>query len=188
MEALDSIEKRIDALSRVLGASSMDEEHQNAENLQESLVSANTLLSSAMSGRKPIIEMMKRTGELENLLNPDFIDEKQDLKTKELYLNAVAPQLVDSCNQLEQIKALESTLGAEYFRAMPDVSDKLKAMNETTASLAQKNDLLEETLTLTMQRYDELQNSLKDTIKTMSERIERIENILKEKKKLNEDV
>lgn len=186
MEALDTIEKRIESLSRILGAETL-EDSSGGENLHESLVSANTLLSSAMSGRQPIVDVMNRTNEIERYLNPDFLEQKQDLKTKEMYLNAVAPQLAESFNQLEQIKRLESTLGAEYFRTLPDESDKLQMMNETTAAISQKNDVLEEMLTVTMQRYDELQNNLKESLRMMSERIEKIENKLKEKKKAEAD-
>lgn len=100
----------------------------------------------------------------------------------------IAPELQETFNQLEQIKKLEPTLGAEYFRTMPDVTDKLKAMNETTSDLAQKNDLLEESLTLAMQRYDEIHNTLKDSLRSMNDRISRMEERMNKKKPLNEDV
>lgn len=182
MEALDSIEKRIDSLTRILGAESL-EESKGGETLQDAIVSANTLISSALSGRQPIIDIMSRSDEIEKYLDPDFLDQQQELKTKEIYLNAIAPDLADSFDQLEQIKRLEATLGAEYFRTMPDESDKLHVMNETTVAMGQKNDALEEMLTVTMQRYDELQNNLKESLRMMSERIEKIEKKLKEKKK-----
>lgn len=51
---------------------------------------------------------------------------------------------------------------------MPDVSDKLKAMNEVTSDLTQKNFLFKE---MAMQWYDEIQNSLKDPLRSMNGRI-----------------
>lgn len=193
VDVLDSIGKRIDHLNRILGAdeTAHDEQPAGIESLTDSLLSANTLMASAMSGRQGcVVDFIKRSHELEKYLNPDFLDEQQKVKAKEVYLNTVAPDLLESFEQLEQIKQLEPTLGAEYFRTMPNVSaDKLKAMNETTAALAQKNDLLEETLTLAMQRYDEIQQNLKDSLKSMSERIDRMENRLKEQtKKVDADV
>lgn len=193
-EVLDSIEKRIDHLNRIIGAddtAAPDERPTGAENLTDSLLSANTLMASALTGRQGIVvDFINRSHELEKYLNPDFLDEQQMVKTKEVYLNTVATDLVDNFEQLEQIKKLEPTLGAEYFRTMPNVSaDKLKAMNETTAALSQKNDLLEESLTLAMQRYDEIQNNLKESLRSMNERIDRMENRLKEKtKKVDADV
>lgn len=192
MEALDLIEKRIDNLNRILGTLPSDDPSAstttaaNSETLADSLLSASTLLSSATSGRDTINEFCKRTGELEKYLDPDFVEQQQDLRAKEVYLQMVAPELEETFEQLEQIKELESTLGAEYFRAMPNVTDKLKAMNDTTTDIAQKNDLLEESLTLAMQRYDEIQNSLKDSLQSMNDRIARMEEKLQKKKSTNE--
>lgn len=192
MEALDLIEKRIDNLNRILGQTSPSEgEPTNAaatETLTDSLLSASTLLSSATSGREVINKFTERSAELEKYLDPNFVEEQQDLRAKEAYLQMVAPELQETFAQLEQIKKLEPTLGAEYFRSMPNVTDKLKAMNEITSDLTQKNDLLEENLTLAMQRYDEIHNSLKDSLRSMSDRITRMEERMNKKKPLNEDI
>lgn len=189
MDALDCIEKRIDNLNRILGGTSSQNEAQpNAESLTESLLSASTLLSSATSGRETIGLLSNRSAELENYLDPDFLDQREDIRSKEVYLQLAAPELQESFAQLEEIKKLESTLGAEYFRSMPDITDKLKAMNEVTGDLAQKNDLLEESLTLAMQRYDEIQRNLKESLRSMNDRIGRMEDKLNQKKRLDEDV
>lgn len=191
MEALDCIEKRIDNLNRILGTLPTQNEQNtqpNDETLTDSLLSASTLLTSATSGRDTINTFSNRSTELEKYLDPDFVEQQQDLRTKQVYVQMTAPELQESFEQLEQIKTLESTLGAEYFRSMPDVADKLRAMNETTSDLAQKNDLLEESLTLAMQRYDEIQNTLKDSLRNMNERIARMEEKMNKKKPLNEDI
>lgn len=192
MEALDHIEKRIDNLNRILGTipstDPLESTNAPSETLNDSLQSAATLLSSATSGRDVITKLTERSAELEKYLDPNFIEEQQDLRAKEAYLQMIAPELQETFDQLEQIKKLEPTLGAEYFRAMPDVTDKLKTMNDTTAELVQKNDLLEESLTLAMQRYDEIHNSLKDSLRSMNDRIARMEDRLNKKKPLNEDV
>lgn len=191
MEALDLIEKRIDNLNRILGTMPSENEPTNAaasETLTDSLLSASTLLSSATSGREIINKFTERSAELEKYLDPNFIEEQQDLRAKEAYLQMVAPELSETFDQLEQIKKLEPTLGAEYFRSMPNVTDKLKAMNETTSDLTQKNDLLEESLTLAMQRYDEIHCVLKNSLGEINDRISRIEERMNKKKPLNEDI
>lgn len=186
MEALDAIERRIDNLSRIVG--SLPEDENKSENLTDSLISANTLISSAMSGRQKISDIVERANELEHYLDPAFLDEKQDVKAKEVYVNTVAPELAANFEQLEQIKKLEPSLGAEYFRNIPDVTDKLKAMNDTTIELCQKNDLLEESLTIAMQRYDEIQSGIKDSLKVLNDRIDALEDRLKQKKKSDEPI
>lgn len=191
MDALDAIERRIDSLNRLVGSLPSEEDTKattNAENLCDSLISANTLIASAMSGRPKIAEIVERADQLENYLDPAFLDAKHDTKAKEVYVNTVAPELAASFEQLEQIKKLEPSLGAEYFRNIPDVTEQLRAMNDTTAELGQKNDLLEESLTIAMQRYDEIQSGIKDSLQTLNERIDQLENRFKTKKKTDDDV
>lgn len=187
MEILDSIEKRIERLSRIVGVTEQ-EEKQNAESLTDSLVSANTLVNSALSGRDNITTIVNRTNELEHYLDPNFLDNQQEIKTKEVYINTVAGDLAESFETLENIKNLESTLGAEYFRSIPDVTDKLKGMNDIVSQVRADNELAEETLTLVMQRYDEIQNGLMDSIKTMNERLARMEEKLQTNKQPDEDI
>lgn len=90
MEALDHLEKRIDNLNRILGTlpSSDTVESNNAptETLTDSLQSAATLLASATSGRDAINKLTDRSSELEKYLDPNFIEEQQDLRAKEAYL------------------------------------------------------------------------------------------------------
>lgn len=191
MDALDCIAKRIDNLNRILGRDQLQDvayASANSESLSESLLSASTLLASATSGRDAITNLSKRSTELENYLDPDFLEHVQDVRSKEVYLQLAAPELQKNFANLKDIKKLESTLGAEYFRSMPDITDKITAMNEVTGELAQKNELLEESLTLAMQRYEEIHKNLKDSLHSMNERIGRMEEKMSQKKKLNEDV
>jgi dynactin-3 len=184
MEALDVIEKRIDALNSILGADSENP----GENLTDSLLSANTLINSATSGRAKIMETMKRSNELESYLDPGFVDDKQSVKTKEAYINTVANDLASNFEMLQKIKGLEPTLGAEYFRNIPDVTDQLKNMNEDLSSCKQQNELIEESLILAMQRYSEIQNNIRESLRLMNERIDSMESRIKNAKKKDDDV
>lgn len=183
MEALDAIERRLDSLSRALGPLP----NEKSENLTDSLLSANTLLSSAINDRQKIVDIVQRSNELEHYLDPAFLEEKQSVKAKEVYVNTVAPELAANFEALEKIKDLEPTLGAEYFRTIPDVSDKLKNLNNDAMELCQRNELLEETLTIAMQRYDEIQSGIKESLKVMNDRLDRLEDRLKKTTKVDKD-
>lgn len=182
MEALDLVEKRIDALTNVLGISDSDEANAG-EDLTDSLLSANGLIASASSGREKIAEVMKRTNELETLLDPAYLDDQQSLKTKEAYINTVANDLAANFEILQKIKSLESTLGAEYFRGIPDVSSKLQAMNESLSSSQQQNEIMEESLMLSMQRYAEIQNKLRDDLQKLTDKLDMFEDRVESAKK-----
>lgn len=187
MEALDMLEKRIDALNSVLGCDRQDSETRG-EDLTEALISANTLITSATSGRSQISEVMKRSNELETYLDPSFLDDNQQLKAKEVYINTVANELAQNFETLQKIKQLEPTLGAEYFRNIPDVSGKLKDMNGELSNCKQQNEMIEESLAVAMQRFSEIQNGIQNALKEMTDRIDTIEGKVKNAKKKDVDV
>ncbi|KAG5672161.1 hypothetical protein PVAND_002314 [Polypedilum vanderplanki] len=182
MEALDLLEKRIDALSNALG---INDEEQNTlnENLTDSIISANTLITSATSGREKVGEMMKRTKELENYLDPDYINDQQSIKIKEAYINTVANDLAANFETLQKIKLLEPTLSAEYFRSIPDVSEKIRDMNEQLSTSQQQNELIEESLLISMQKYSEIQNNLRDALQQLNDRLDKFEERVENAKK-----
>lgn len=183
MEALNILEKRIDALTNVLGIEGSEEQHASGENLTDSIISANTLITSATSGREKVAEMMKRTKELDNYLDPEYLNDQQSIKTKEAYINTVANDLASNFEMLQKIKSLETTLGAEYFRNIPDVSEKVRDMNEQLSTSQQQNEIIEESLILSMQRYSEIQSNLRDTLQQLNDRIDKFEERVENAKK-----
>lgn len=199
MDALDAIERRIEQLNRIVGTPTVDDAaaatgtatstigRQPTENLTDSLASAQTLIASAMAGREKIADVVQRAAELEHMLDPAYLDGQQDAKAKEVYVNTVAPELAASFEQLEQIKKLEPALGAEYFRSIPDVSGQLHAMTEASAELGQRNELLEESMTLALQRYDEVQTGINRSLQELSERLDQLEQKLRAKRTKQRD-
>ncbi|EDW31640.1 GL10853 [Drosophila persimilis] len=188
MDALDILEKRIDALTRVLGPV---REAESDEGIVDSLCSANALLSEATTGRAQLQQCVGRAAELEKYLDPNFLDEHQQVRSKEVYLNAVAPELHTQAEQLERIKQLEPALGAEYFRSIPsECLDQLKQVTQNNGEYAQQSELIEESLILAMKRYGEIQEGLLTSLDAMSARLDQVEQRMDQKKKsdLNKDV
>ncbi|XP_075146362.1 dynactin 3, p24 subunit [Haematobia irritans] len=189
MEALDILEKRIDTLTRILGVvpdNGLDESPKVAasENVIDSLISANNIVNEAISGREKIKAIADRSEELETYLDPHFLEENQQVRAKEVYLNAVANDLHTQFQQLERIKELEPTLGAEYFRNIPgECIDKLKQVNEDNTEFSQQAELIEESLILAMKRYGEIQKGLLDSLGAMNKRLEAVEEKLQQNKK-----
>lgn len=191
---MEIISKRIDRLNSLLGPIPGDATDANAsavqggENLVDSLISANTLLASAVSGREKIAQVVSRSAELEGYLDPAYLDERQETQAKEVYINTVATDLAASFEILEKIKTLEPTLGAEYFRNIPDVTDKMRHLNNVASEQVQENDLIEQSLILAMQRYSDIQTGIRDSLAAMNERIDAIEGRLQKKDKPDVDV
>lgn len=196
MEALDILEKRIDTLSRIIGNvpeqnssdripnTTDDSAKVASENIVDSLISANNILNEAISGREQIKKIAHRSDELEKYLDPHFLEENQQVRAKEVYLNAVGHELHTQFQQLEKIKELEPTLGAEYFRNIPgECVDKLKNINQDNGEFAQQAELIEESLILAMKRYGEIQTGLLESLNVMNKRLEAVEEKMRIKKK-----
>ncbi|KAH8234106.1 hypothetical protein KR038_001763 [Drosophila bunnanda] len=189
MEALDILEKRIDALTRVLGP--LPDAPEAGEGVVDALCSAHALLGEATTGSVPLQQCVKRAPELEKYLDPNFLEEQQQVRSKEVYLHAVAPELSTQAEQLERIKQLEPALGAEYFRSIPsECLDQLKQITQNNGEYAQQSELIEESLVLAMKRYGEIQAGLLSSLDAMSERLDQVEQRMEEKKRaeLNKDV
>uniref|UniRef100_A0A1B0CMK9 Putative dynactin 3 p24 subunit isoform a n=1 Tax=Lutzomyia longipalpis TaxID=7200 RepID=A0A1B0CMK9_LUTLO len=183
MEALDVLEKRVDALNDLLGPIPDEEVSKGGENLTDSLTSAHTLLTSALSGRENIVGVLNRTEELENYLDPNFLDDKQDVKAQEVYINTIATELAGNFEMLEKIKSLEPTLGAEYFSNIPDATGKLKELSNATSEQKDQSEMIEQSIILAIQRYSEIQAGIKESLKKMNDRIDELEQRLTKKKK-----
>ncbi|GAB0098502.1 Dynactin subunit 3 [Sergentomyia squamirostris] len=183
MDALDVLEKRMDALNDLLGPLPDEETPKGGENLTDSLESARTLLSSALSGREKISDVLNRTEELENYLDPNFIDDKQDVKAQEVYINTIATELAGNFEMLEKIKSLEPTLGAEYFSNIPKDTEKLKSLSDSTSEQKDQTEMIEQSIILAIQRYSEIQAGIKESLRNMNERIDELEQRLTKKKK-----
>ncbi|EDV56737.1 uncharacterized protein LOC6547330 [Drosophila erecta] len=188
MEALDILEKRIDALTRVLGPG---QDSEVGEGVVDALCSAHALLGEATTGSAALQQCVKRSDELEKYLDPNYLEEHQQVRSKEVYLHAVAPELHTQAEQLERIKQLEPALGAEYFRSIPaECLEQLKGITQNNGEYAQQSELIEESLVLAMKRYGEIQAGLLNSLDAMSERLDQVEERMEQRKRaeLNKDV
>ncbi|GBP16675.1 hypothetical protein EVAR_69849_1 [Eumeta japonica] len=115
-------------------------------------------------------------------------EENQHVRAKEVYVNAVGHELHTQFQQLDKIKELEPTLGAEYFRNIPgECVEKLKQICQDNGELAQQAEFIEESLILAMKRYGEIQTDLLTSLNTMNKRLETVEEKLHQKKKEDMD-
>ncbi|XP_039970889.1 uncharacterized protein LOC126750773 [Bactrocera neohumeralis] len=197
MEALDLLEKRIDTLSRMLGplpdegntasagaGSDSNKPPAAPDTVVDSLLTVNSMLSGVIGNREQIAKTIARAPELEKYLDPNFLEENQQVRSKEVYLNAIAPDLHSQFEQLDRVKQLEPTLGAEYFRSIPgECTENLKQHSEDNTEFAHQAELIEESLILAMKRYGEIQTGLLESLGSMNKRLEAIEEKMDQKKR-----
>ncbi|XP_055384812.1 uncharacterized protein LOC129614297 [Condylostylus longicornis] len=164
------IESRIDSLKKILNSVSSST---GDEDFCESLISANSLIASTMSGHQQTIKAASRYAEIESYTNS--LEKPQDAKAKQMCVKSIATTLAVTFEMLKKIKELESTIGAEYFKSLPDVSDLIERTNKQLREAKQNNELIEESLILAMQRYSALQKTTTNFLKSIDEKLTEIE-------------
>uniref|UniRef100_T1GL68 Uncharacterized protein n=1 Tax=Megaselia scalaris TaxID=36166 RepID=T1GL68_MEGSC len=159
--ALDNLEKRLDALDRILGPSQDASERKSGENFVDSLV----------------------VEELETFLNPDFKEDQQKLNRFAAYINSFSTDLQGTFSKLEEIKTLEPTLGAEYFRNIPGSSEELKKISDKNDEFKETQMLLEEQMLMSMKRFAEIEQGLVKDLALMNSRLDLVQEKIEKRQK-----
>lgn len=177
--ALDNLERRLDTLDRILGPNGDGP----GENFVDSLISAETFIQSAMSGRENIKKVSDRSDQLETYLNPDFQEDQQKLDRFAAYINSFNYELQGTFTKLEEIKTLEPTLGAEYFRNIPGSSEHLKKLSDKNDEFKESQTFLEEQMLLSMKKFAEIEQGLVKDLATMNSRLDAVQEKIEKRKK-----
>lgn len=180
---LCNLEKRLDALDRVLGPHGNVSDKREGENFVDSLMSAETLIHSAIAGHENIKQMSDRSNELETYLNPDFQEDQQQLKKFGAYINSFNTELQGTFTKLEEIKSLEPTLGAEYFRNIPGSSEHLQKLSDKNDEFKESQTFLEEQMMLSMKRFAEIEQGLVKDLATMNARLDAVQDKIERRTK-----
>ncbi|KAL5274204.1 l(2)06496 family protein [Megaselia abdita] len=183
--ALDNLERRLDALDRILGPDANVSGKKS--DFVDSLMSAETLVDSAMSGRENIKKVSDRSNELETYLNPDFLEDQQKFSRFAAYINSFSTELQGTFTKLEEIKSLESTLGAEYFRNIPGSSEHLQKLSDKNDEFKESQQFLEEQMMLSMKRFAEIEQGLVNDLATMNSRLDVVQDKIERRKKDTEE-
>jgi len=185
MDPLQIISNRIAYLNSIVPKDSA--ENLNNETVVDAITSANSLINSVISGREKIADATKRANEVERILDPNYVLENKQFNMKEIYLNTVVNGVANSFEMLQKIKHLEPVLGAEYFGDIPNVTDKLKTLIQTAREQKERNEMIEESLISSIQRYSEIQTEIHQKLKEMSDYLDQYDETLEVKKKIESD-
>lgn len=181
MDPLSGISHRISYLDTVLPRDT--KENLKEDNVIDSIISADTLISSAIRGHDKMTEVVKRSNEVEKFLDPNFVMENKQINMKEIYVNSMVNELAQSFELLDKIKQLQPTLGAEYFGDIPDVAEKLKGFIQTAKEQKERNDMIDESLISSIKRYGEIQEEIHKKLKQMNDHLDQYEEELERRKK-----
>lgn len=125
-------------------------------NIIDSLSSANTLISSALSGREKLNTIIQRLPELKSYTESDF--EEMDLQTdrKLEYILSMESEIRESAQRLKQLHELLPVLDSDRFKNLPELIEKLDKLTVNYVDLGGKTgDVKGESQNL-ISRYNEI--------------------------------
>lgn len=139
MTSISLLEERVAELeSRVYGLNKKAtiEEALPENSIIDDLLHANTLISSALSGRENTSALVQRLPELSDMLDPsyDSADMQNDAKLE--LLLAMEPEIKQYAKSIEHLEELSPALTLDHMRDIPELMPKL---NKITLSYIQSH-------------------------------------------------
>ncbi|XP_015604910.1 uncharacterized protein LOC107272353 [Cephus cinctus] len=133
----------------------------------DSLLHANTLIASALSGREKANALVKRMPELNDYLDPKF--ENIDLQTEakvELILT-VEPQIREIIQMLEKMQELAPVLETELPHGVPELTGKLNTLTLSYLKVNEDSEALSAQTYEVFSKYNEIITSISKSLITL---------------------
>ncbi|XP_015171086.1 PREDICTED: uncharacterized protein LOC107063664 [Polistes dominula] len=176
-DRLDELEKQVYGFGKVL---QLDDSFPETS-ITDNLLHANTLISSALSGRENIAEAIKRLPELIKYLDisPDELDEP--IQIKSLLLLLPEQEIMDNYKYLSKIQELMPVLETDSLKDLPELSVKLKELSLKQLKIHDEAEAFAKDMHAIFSVYNDVIDSISKTLITLDQEITRAE--LKESRK-----
>ncbi|XP_011498902.1 PREDICTED: dynactin subunit 3-like, partial [Ceratosolen solmsi marchali] len=167
------IEKKIFGLNREPNADDKLPEN----NIIDSLLHANTLITSALSGRDKFNTLIQKLPEIEGYAESDYeqIDLQNDAKLE--YILAMEPEIRESAKYLNQLKELLPVLDSDRFNNIPDMSEKLQNLTLSYSKLSDQTESQNEATRGLVSKYNEILTNMSILLIQLDAEVTKLEKI-----------
>ncbi|KAJ8673681.1 hypothetical protein QAD02_004943 [Eretmocerus hayati] len=178
------LEKRIQELEKkVFGLEGKPPQNAAPEtNIIESLSHANTLISSALSGRESLNALISRLPELEKYVESDFDPVDLQTDTKLEYIMAMEPEIRENAQQLNKMKELMPILDSDRFKNLPELTSKLENLTLKYVNFGEEVGKVDGETKNLVTRYNEIITNISRTLIFLNEEITKLEEAAAPKK------
>ncbi|XP_033333619.1 dynactin subunit 3 [Megalopta genalis] len=132
-----------------------------------SLLDVNTLVSSAMSGRKNANMVIQRLPELNRYLDPVADSTELPIEAKLQLLLTMAPEIKQNCDMLHQMQELMPVLETDRIRDVPELSNKLNDLNLSYLKIYEESQDLNGHINEVFSKYNEVITSISKSLITI---------------------
>ncbi|XP_043273206.1 uncharacterized protein DCTN3-p24 [Venturia canescens] len=167
MASINLLEERVTELeSRVYGLNkkiSIDDTLPE-KSVVDNLLHANTLISSALSGRENTNVLVKRLPELSDMLDPSYDSEDLQNDAKLELLLAMEPEIKEHAESIKRLEELAPALKLDHMRDTPELMPKL---NKITLSYIESHKQSEQLAGDVWALFTEYNNIIESIAKTL---------------------
>lgn len=151
-------------------------------NVIESIAHANTLISSALSGREKINTLIQRLPELESYTESDFEPTELQSEVKLEYILAVEPEIRENVQRLLQLKELLPVLESDRFQNLPEMSEKLHDLSVKYVDLGEQAEQVNSETRSMITRYNDIIMNVSKTLIALDAEVSELERKAEPKK------
>lgn len=151
-------------------------------NIIESVAHANTLISSALSGREKINTLIQRLPELESYTESDFEPTELQTNVKLEYILAMEPEIRENAQRLIQLKELLPVLESDRFKNLPEMSEKLHDISLKYVEFGEQAEEVNSDTRSMINRYNDIITNVSKTLIALDTEVSELERKAEPKK------
>lgn len=155
-------------------------------NIIESLSSANTLISSALSGREKINAVIQRLPELKSYTESDFEPMDVQVDRKLEYIISMESEIRENAQKLKQLQELVPVLDSDRFKNLPELAEKLDKLTINYVDLGGKTGVIKDESQDLIARYNEILTNISKNLIILDADITELEKKNEPKKVLDQ--
>ncbi|XP_014210431.1 dynactin subunit 3 [Copidosoma floridanum] len=172
------LEKRIAELEKKifgLEGKPSDESLMPESTIIESMEQAQTMISSALSGREKLSALMERLPELEEYENAVLEPTDPQIDVKLEYILAMESEIRQYVENLKTIKELMPVLDSNRFDNLPEMAEKLTNLSLQHIELGDQVNTVDSATKELMTRYNNIITNISQTLIALDTEITKLE-------------
>ncbi|XP_058803135.1 uncharacterized protein LOC131671040 [Phymastichus coffea] len=179
-QRIAELEKKLFGLEEKVNMDSVPE-----SSVIDSLSHANTLISSALSGRDKINTLIQRLPEIESYIESDFEPTEVQTDVKLEYIEAMQAEIKENAIKLIKLKELAPVLESDSFKNLPELSEKLHNLSLKYIELGKRAEIVNSDTRNMISRYNDIITNISKTLIDMDAKVTALEKAVEPKKAID---
>lgn len=181
MNAIDSLEKRINALELQVLPTNRCCLSPDTQSVTDLLFQTQIMIKSALSCREAITSVLYHTLTLNEYLNPNCGSNEVDAKSKHHYLLELYPEIRESGQAVSTFEKLITFIDSEKIVKVTELAEKLENLTASNLTIYDKSREVTIKVLRSLQHYNDIITSIKLLFGSLDKAISELEEAFQDK-------